>query len=184
MFKVLYNPAKAVEEFKKNRKIGKTIKTLIMAAILFAISTMINLLILGANTNTIIWATTGVFLGSAALIALEGWFLQIIMNIFSKKVKYYDTLTGLVNGFLIIGAGSLIAGLLGLIPMIGAILSSIILLFVIIIAYPVIIKTTMELTGTNMLTTIVALLILTIAIFFAAYSTIGQFMSAAAPGLI
>lgn len=183
MFKVLYAPAKAVEDATKHKKMSKTILSLVIGSVFFALSTMISLLTLRADGTTILITTISMAVGSFLLILLQGWLLQIVMNIFTKHVKFYDTLTGVSFGMLIIGTGTLLSGIFGLIPMIGIFLSAIVMIFAFLITYPVMIKSVMNLTKTDMLTTIVALIIVTLAIFFAAYSIAGQLMLATTPGL-
>lgn len=177
MFKTIYAPLESIDDAKKNKNIGRTMITLLVSSILLAITALINFLKLGVEGKSLIYTVLGTLIGIFVTYLFLGWLFSLTMKVFAKKTTYYDTLTPVVQGLFILTTGALVAVILGFIPLgIGQVLGTLVTIVAIILSYSITIKSTMELTGTDIVTTVVGLLILFMSFVIAAYTTFVQAM--------
>lgn len=177
MFKAIFAPKESIKEAKKKKNLGNTMVTLLVASIMLALAVLVNLLgIFVSDAQKIAYTVIGVLIGAFVLFLFLGWLFKLTMNIFAKKVTYYDALTPLVKGLLVLTTGVLLSALLNLIPVVGIFLGILATMILLILTFSVTIKTAMELTGMDILTTLIGLVIVLIP-FFVVLSAFMQIMT-------
>lgn len=182
MFKVLTNPQKTIEHAKKNKNIQKTVWTIIVAAAILTIASLIGIVVTStANATTYIRTILTILILSIIAQFFIAWLNKIALKTITKKGNYYDSLTAFALGFMIMAIASLINVILGLIPIAGILIGTIVMIIALILSMSVTLRTLIELTGADTLHIIIALATVYFAIFITAVTIAGQFMTATLP---
>lgn len=166
MFDILFSPLKAIASAKSERSIGKTMLVLLVASLLAAIDFF---LITKKFSGIYFLIALGILLGTFLGILFLAVLLQLTIYVISQRGGYFEALTTLSYGCFIMASGYLVSSILGLVPYIGIVLSGIIILFATILSITVMLRAAIELFQIDLLTAIIALIIINTAIFLAIY---------------
>lgn len=181
MFDVLTSPLDAIQRAKKNKSMKDTLLLLLVASVFLAIAVLLQ----NASFNASAFQAAGLtlvlgFAGTAFMALL----LQLSLHILTTKGGYFEALTTLTYGMFITSCGMLAASVVGLLSMagqtfamVGAFLGGLVLLFALIMSYSVSLKAGMELFNTDILTVVIAILIVHLSVLVSMYTIIAQYMA-------
>lgn len=183
VFDILFHPVKAVEEAKTERSMASSVIILVVSALLMGIS----LLIFSKNFNT--GALNGAYKIAILvflLVLFLGLLTKLFFSIFSQQGSYFDGLTAWVYGSFVFSVGFLVASIASLLPSVSLSFLGLppldftlilaILGTAMIVSNAVIIKSTMSLFETELLPTIVVLVILNVAMVYLVYAMVLQLL--------
>ncbi len=174
MINAFYNPGEAILDAKKLGGWGSTVIVMLISAILYAAAMPI-------FAKAFVWKASLVLIAAFVVGSLlGGLFLKIALTILgAKNPGYYETVTSLVYGTAPFSLAVFVSSLLYLIPWVGLILAMLIVLIGSIAMTAAHIRAVKELTKTDLLTSLVAMGIVSFSgmgIIAAVYSL--SFMSA------
>lgn len=152
MWNAFYNPAEAIEDAKKLGSWGYTLGALAIAAILFALTPIIWLKSAEwiVPVSVLIGAPVGVFIGA--------FFLKIVLSVLgARNPGYLECLTAVAYCLAPLSVALLAAAVLSMIPYAGAILAGLIAMIGGIVSTAAYLRGIMELTETDLLTSVVAI---------------------------
>lgn len=176
----LKNPSKAVEEIKKGAFLEKSVGVMAISAFIFAINTVIGMNItvtgpqiaasaVGMGTlNLAIGMFFGVLIGGLFM----GWIMKLIMNVLGGKGGYFEGLTTIAYPVMAVSVGILIAMLASYIPMIGTVISFVVLAAFFAIGYASMYRFAKELFDTGMIEAFVGISVLFAIVIVAIYGSI------------
>jgi hypothetical protein len=152
MWNAFYNPAEAIEDAKKLGSWGYTLGALVIAAVLFALAPVIWLKSAEwiVPVSVLVGAPVGVFIGAL--------FLKIVLAVLgAKNPGYLECLTAIAYSLAPLSVAVLAAVVLSLIPYAGAILAALVAMIGGIASTAAYLRGIMELTETDLLTSIVSI---------------------------
>jgi len=169
---VFKDAGRAFAEASKKKSMFKTAQSLVAAAILAAVAVF-------AITEKML-LVPWVFALVLAVGILGGYIIGIIMNTLGFKGAFFEGLTAISYALLPLSAGALIAALLSLLPALGVAFGAIAVIVMFSLGFSVLYRGIKEMFRCDMLTSFVAVSILTLAFIIGLYTTLGLNTLAAA----
>lgn len=180
MFDTIFMPLKSIMDTKKQKNSTMTYWTLVVASAIMGLLGLVGTIASKSSVGTVILT----FLVATILVFLVtlfvAWLYQIVLTTLTKKVKYERALAALSKYLLVLSVALLLTMLLAMIPSVGLFIGGVLFAILFLIANVVLIRSTMEFCGTDLLTTIVSMFIVYSAFSLIAYFTLAQF----APSLL
>ena len=160
MLNLIFSPHEAIDACKKQKGYGNAwTKLLFGAAIMGMWGLVMGLTMLGMTFVNSLMVLAAVLLIVIVGNIFNAWIYKIVINTLSGKGNYEHTFTALANSLVIMSIGLLIATLLWLIPTAGIILATFVLIIFMLMAYSVMIRTIMVMSGADLLTVFVGLVL-------------------------
>lgn len=163
MFDIVLNPVAAIAAAKKNKDMGKTFVLLLIASFVSAVSMLFFMRFNSSSLLTALLTLIGAFIGALIFAFLLKKFFWIV----GKHSDYYSALTMITYGFFAMSWGYLVGSILGLIPAVGIVLSTLVILFMFVMSTAIMFKSGMVFFETDMITLVVAVAVVWIALFSA-----------------
>jgi len=180
MFDTIFMPLKSIMAAKKKKNSTMTYGTLIVASVIAGLLGLIGTLISRSGAGTVILTFFVVAIAVFLVTLFVAWLYQIALTTLTKKVKYARALGALSKYLLVLSVALLLTMLLAMIPSVGLFIGGVLFAILFLVANVVLIRSTMEFCGTDLLTTIVSMFVVYTAVSLIAYFTLAQF----APSLI
>lgn len=124
----MWRPNKAVDAAARKRRLGESITVLLIAAVFMAIAVALMFTSLGSVLGELAMGGAAIAAVMVFLIVLIGgliigFFLQKLMEALGTKADYYAGVSSIAYSMMPLATGVLIAGILGLIPIVGIVLA-------------------------------------------------------------
>lgn len=166
MIQEIFCPLRTIEKEKKNKDMTNQFLTLIIASLIFAISTVFLSLTTGVPDNLFLTAAT--YAGVYFVMAPIGAFIYCsLTKIIANKGKYKDSLTAVTQTALVLAIGLLVTSLAVLIPRMGFLVGFVVMFFTIIFALAIFMRAMTTLTGANTIQIVTILLIMVVGLVMA-----------------
>ena len=166
---ILTNPATAVKQAKKEKKMSTTLCMLIFEWFLIALGTFLLL-------KKLVVTTTFFFLGIVGSLFL-GFLVQLVFTILGGKGRYFEGLTSVVYSLLPMSAAVIFSSIFIRLPVVGVVLSFIVTVLFALTGLAVMYTSVKELFSTDMITTFVGIGVLGGGIALAFYLVFFEFIA-------
>lgn len=171
---IVKNPVSALMKAKKSKNMNYTITTLVIAAILFALSSVIVLFnVLGITAALAVATFITVFLSVIVVGLLFGLLLHIITKTLGGKGDYFEGLTTITYALIAPSIGFLITAILMFVPWIGTPIGVIVLALTLAHGISLLYRGVKELYKVDMVTSLVVISVLIMTIVFAMWMGVG-----------
>jgi hypothetical protein len=173
------NPSLVIAKAKKQKDINHTLKILMIEWLFFGVGFFIVSSILFRATS---WLLVGisvflsVFISGVIATIFIGWIIELIITTLGGKGKYFEGLTACVFGLFPISIGLLISSIVSFIPMIGFLISLILITLSSAVGISMFYRGLKEMFGTDMITTWIGVGILIVSTFLAFYLSLALMM--------
>lgn len=178
MLKVFYAPLETIENLKAESNLPKTFLFLVISCVLAAINTFI--ISKSFELDTLKGAGI-VLVASFVLVLIGAALFQFCMHLFTEHGGFYEALTTYTISTFIIVCGITLKSLVGLIPTESNIVSAAVSIITIVISlityimgFSVMIKAAMVLFDADIITVVVAVLVVYITLFLTVWSFLMQ----------
>lgn len=184
----MFNPFSvtgAVNDAKKDRSLGKSVVVNVVAGVLVLVGLVITFAVNPLFGGPASGAVAGLIAGVAAIVGLLvgelilGWVFSLAVDVLGGKGSLYEGFTALTFPTYVLALGWLVASVVGLVPLVGPVLSLLVGLVFGAIGVATFFRVTKDLFALDYVTTLVAagvlLLALGVAGAFAAGTALTQF---------
>lgn len=178
MMKLLFAPVEAIAEMKKKADITKSIIVIALSALFWALAVII-------GTKGMMWLPAIIMFIVMIIASLfMGFLLQLTFGILVGKGGYFEGVTVLACSMFAIAAAALVSSILILIPVIGIIISVILMGIAAVISSAAFFRAAKDLFATDYLTVLIGWVVASTALFLGIYMGIGLAMMGTAIGNI
>ncbi|MBU0577415.1 hypothetical protein KJ742_00760 [Patescibacteria group bacterium] len=173
MFNIILAPFQAIKEAGSKKSMSRTMKVLLVASLFAGLSA---LLVTKSFTGLSLLIALGIAVGMFVCVLVMSFFFKLSLHMLSKKGGYYEALTAVTYGCFVFACGALATSVLSLLidinvvlNVIVALVSVVIMLAAIILAKTIKLRAAMDFFSADLLTVIVAFVIVYVSVLFAFY---------------
>lgn len=175
MFDTIFMPLKSIMAAKKQKNSTMTYWTLVVASVIVGLLGLIGTLVSKSDAGTVILTFLVAAISVFLVTLFVAWLYQIALTTLTKKVKYTSALGALSKYLLVLSVALLLTMLLAMIPNVGLFIGGVLFAILFLVANVVLIRSTMEFCGADLLTTIVSMFVVYTTFSLIVYFTLAQF---------